>query len=380
MTEDAASGRLPGPAAVAADLEHAAGSSERDFYLAEFRGRTLALALPEAKPQDLEPLEGVLAELAENQTRLIVLAKDPALLSAAASTYVAAAGEAAWSAKLWRELQRHARVGVLVAPDEELASACRRIALRLRLAKVVWVDGLGPLRDPAGERISWMDAAGIEALLAGSGEGQRVAAEHLSPARRLLLEELGIMVRSGLPAVNLCAYDGVADDLFTFEGAGTFVARDRYLDVRRLALDEFDAAHDLVQRGVAEGFLVERSQEQLDHVLANAFGVFVEGRYLAGVGALLPADDNAGEICSLYTLTRFLREGIGAHLVSCALEFAGEAGLAYVFACTTSPRVQAFFERHGFDAVAPDRIPRSKWEGYPPERQPRVICLRRDLG
>jgi len=179
--------------------------------------------------------------------------------------------------------------------------------------------------------------------------------------------------------VNLCSFEGVEDDLFTFEGSGTFFARDRYLDVRRLALDEFDAAHDLIRRGVAEGYLVEREPAQLDQVLSNAFGVFVEGRYLAGLGALIQVEPGAGEICSLYTLTRFLGEGVGGHLVSFALDHARESGLDYVFACTTAPRVEAFFVRHGFRTVMHDAIPRTKWEGYPPERQSRVICVRRDL-
>ena len=87
----------------------------------------------------------------------------------------------------------------------------------------------------------------------------------------------------------------------------------------------------------------------------------------------------AGEIGSLYTLTRFLGEGVGGHLVSFALECAAEAGFGYVFACTTSARVQRFFERHGFRCVEGDEIPAAKWQGYPAERRSRVRCLRRDL-
>jgi N-acetylglutamate synthase-like GNAT family acetyltransferase len=359
----------------------AAGFSERDFYLSEFRGRTLAFGLPEADPGNLDEVRQVLAELTANQTRVIVLSKDRATLARVVDTHLpASAEEPGWAGRLWRDLQRESRIGVVVPPDEELASACRRIALRLRLAKLVWIDAVGPLRDAKGERVSWLDANALDELLSGNAEPELVP---VSPERRLMLEEISLMVRSGLPAVNLCAFQGVADDLFTFEGSGTFFARDRYLDVRRLALDEFDAAHDLVRRGVAEGYLVERDAAQLDQVLSHAFGVFIEGRYLAGLGALLPieADPNcvAGEICSLYTLTRFLGEGVGGHLVSFALEYAAESGLEYVFACTTSPRVQAFFARHGFETVAPDRIPQSKWKGYPLERQARVVCVRRDL-
>jgi N-acetylglutamate synthase-like GNAT family acetyltransferase len=364
--------------------EGTTGFSERDFYLAEFRGRTIALALPAAEGDALGEVTRVLAELAANQTRVIVLSNHEQTLAAVTASQLAASVDPAWAGKLWRHLQRESRVGIVVPPAEELASACRRIVLRLRLAKLVWVDALGPLRDAQGERVSWLDAAGVDDLLGKSATGPPEPNPALPADRRLLLEEIGLMVRSGLPAVNLCAYDGVAADLFTFEGSGTFFARERYLDVRRLALDEFDAAHGLVHRGVAEGYLVARDRDQLDRVLSNAFGVFVEGRYLAGLGALLPSEERgagglAGEICSLYTLTRFLGEGVGGHLVSFALDYAAESGLDYVFACTTSDRVAAFFARHGFERVAPDRIPQSKWDGYPAARQQRVICVRRDL-
>ncbi len=98
------------------------------------------------------------------------------------------------------------------------------------------------------------------------------------------------------------------------------------------------------------------------------------------VGALLPYDAaNCGEISSLYTLTRFLGEGVGGHLVSFALECAAEQGFGTVFACTTSERVQAFFERHGFRAAEPDEIPAEKWQDYPPERRQRLRCVCRDL-
>ncbi len=366
------------------------GFSERDFYRTEFRGRTLAFALPDAKPDELGPLVPLLDELEANRTRVLVLSRDRSVLEAVSPVQVSARADAGWPGPLWRAIRQSARVGLLVSPDEELPAACRRIVLRLRLAKLVWIDSIGPLRGPGAERISQLDVAGLDALLGGpeaAGVGERTR----------LLEEIRRMVSGGLPAVNLCDLDGVAAELFTFEGAGTFFARERYLEVRRLALDEFDAAHDLLQRGVAEGYLVERSADQLDEVLASAFGVFVEGRYLAGVGALVvhrsphpdasgrgaPQDDAiasgeaAGEICSLYTLTRFLGEGVGGHLIDFALELAAEEGLEYVFACTTSPRVQAFFERHGFRIVPPDQIPTRKWEDYPPERRARVRCLRR---
>jgi N-acetylglutamate synthase-like GNAT family acetyltransferase len=115
-------------------------------------------------------------------------------------------------------------------------------------------------------------------------------------------------------------------------------------------------------------------------VLASGFGAFVEGYHLAGIGALL-VDEPGGcaEVASLYTLTRFLGEGVGGHLVAYALARAREKGLAYVYACTTSERVGGFFQLHGFRTVGPESVAPAKWRGYDPERRALVRCYRLDL-
>jgi N-acetylglutamate synthase-like GNAT family acetyltransferase len=131
---------------------------------------------------------------------------------------------------------------------------------------------------------------------------------------------------------------------------------------------------------VAEGYLVSRDAEALDRVLAGGIGVFVEGRHLAGVGALLPHPEaSAAEIASLYTVTRYLGGGIGFQIVAFAVDRARSAGIAYVFACTTSEQVVAFFERAGFRRVGGDSIPEAKWRGYPRERRQKLVCMRLDL-
>ena len=54
-------------------------------------------------------------------------------------------------------------------------------------------------------------------------------------------------------------------------------------------------------------------------------------------------------------------------------------GLAYLFACTTSERVEEFFVRNGFRAVGPEGVPKAKWQSYDPERRSQTRCLRIDL-
>ena len=142
------------------------GFSERDFYLAEFRGRTLAIALPAAKPDELAPLTAVLRDLEANRTRVLVLSKDVSVLEALSDARLVASGDSGWVGRLWRAVRERGRVGILVRPEAELAEVCRRIALRLRLAKLVWIDPAGPLTRSDGERISLVDVAGLDELLA----------------------------------------------------------------------------------------------------------------------------------------------------------------------------------------------------------------------
>jgi len=346
--------------------------TEKDFYLAEFRGRTIGIALPAEIPADLAPLESVLTDLTANDVRVVLFGSAAGSLARITDAVVEPERDAAWSGALWRELGRRRRAAVAL-DAEGFASRCREAVMRLRLAKLVWLDERGALRDAAGKRVSVIALADLERRmdeLSGAGGVDAIP-----------LDEVRAMLQGGVTSVSVCRLGDLADELFTYAGSGTFFTRERYADVRRLALDDFDAAAYLLAQGVAEGYLAPRSDDEIDEILSHGFGVFIEGRYLAGIGALRPYPTaGQGEIAGLYTLTRFAGEGIGGHLVRFALECARAAGLSSVFACTTSERVEGFFLRHGFERVDPGRLPPAKWADYPPERRVRLRCLARSTG
>lgn len=346
---------------------------EKDFYLREFRGRSLVIAATAADLRDPRPLLPILDELDANGTRGVLISTERAVLDPIVGGQVLSAATPHLEAVAWRRLRERSRLGVLIGGSLAFGPAVRETALRLRCSKLLWLDREGGLVRPDRERLSFVHLAELRELLAtpGAASSRRVA----------LLREIEAMLAAGLPAVNVCRPDDVAEELFTYAGAGTLFTRDRYVVVRPLGLDDLDAANDLISRGVEEGYLARRTTEVVDEVLAGGFGAFVEDRHLAGIGALLvDAPTRAGEIASMYTLTRFLGEGIGGHLVSYACSLARAQGLAYVFACTTSERAVAFFERNGLRRVSQADVPVSKWRGYDSERRTRVTCLRLDLG
>jgi len=365
MNEPAAPPPPPAPAP--------ASFLEKDFYLREFRGRSLAIAVAASDLKSPAPLAAVVDELVENGTRVVLISTERAAIDELVEGRFVSAATPRLESVVWRRLRERPRVGLVVGGSLAFAPACRDVALRLRCSKLVWIDREGGLVRPGGERLSFVDLDELRALLESGAPAP-------ASRRHALLREVMAMLEGGLPAVNVCTLAGLGEELFTYAGSGTLFTRDRYVVVRPLGLDDLDAADDLIARGVEEGFLAPRSPESVDEVLASGFGAFVEDRHLAGIGTLLvdPAT-RAGEIGSLYTLTRFLGEGIGGHLVAFALELARAQRLDFVFACTTSPRVCAFFERHGFQEVAPEALPSTKWRGYDPARRARLLCVRRDV-
>jgi amino-acid N-acetyltransferase len=346
--------------------------SEKGFYLQEFRGRTIAIAVPAAELRDAEALRAVVEEIGAYDISAVLISTERSHLAPLVGDRVVSAAAPRLEALVWRRLCEHAVLGVVVGGSLAFAPSCRELVLRLGIGKLVWLDRDGGILGAAGKRLSFVHRAELREIL-----------EQAAPAnqRRLaLLREIAAMLDAGVPAVNVCTLEGLADELFTYAGSGTLFTPERYVVVRRLGIDDFDAAADLIARGVEEGYLVPRTPEQIDAVLASGFGAFVEGRHLAGIGALLPDPASGGaEIASLYTLTRFLGEGVGGHLVTWALERARERGLSFCFACTTSERVGAFFERNGFRVAGPDEIPAAKWRGYSSDRRAQLRCYRRDL-
>ncbi len=382
--------------------------NERDFYLAEFRGRSIGVAWPPGEAVEiagrdrLSVVADVISELARNGSRVVVLSPLEALFARLSIARPIAAKEPGFVAPLWRALRERGYAGLRFG-QADFDGAVARVAVGLRLAKVVWIRSSPPVvRVPVAGRVSVVDLPHLEALLdgrvrrfvereivegddsepdmEGSRAGDAATSIAVAPDGAPVLAAIRQLIEGGIPAVNVCAPEDLAEELFTYDGAGTFFTRDRYADVRPLALDDFDLARDLIARGEADGFLAPRDDEALDAVLTHGVGVFIEGRYLAGIGAILPYPDaRAAELACLFALTRYVGEGVGGQIVRYAIERGRRDDLDYLFACTTSDRVVAFFARHGFRSVDARDVPSAKWRDYAAERRARVRCLRFEL-
>ncbi len=391
-----------------------AAFAEKDFYLDEFRGRTLVLAADREVFASLgarRRLASVVRDLTECGARLIVVlgnAPDSAAPKSSARTRTDPAGlwrrwlglprprskrsrrvppagarsdVVAWSqdesdtrlVDLWRILRvRPLCLVVAAAPAIEVACV---VGAGFRVSKLVLIDRVGGLVQKKGRRsLSYLDGSSLDALLA-VGEAEFQGFGH----RRGLLTQIDSVLDRGVSAVNLCRIDGLARELFTYEGSGTFISRDDHCYVEPLSIDDFHEVERLIARGQKDGLLKPRSADEIGEVLLDGFGVWVGAGHLAGVGALRSWKEGrqrVGEISALYTFTRFKGEGIGGRLVKRLLADARRRKMAYVFAVTTSERAAKFFARHDFEEAAVGEIPPEKWLEYDPARRARARVFR----
>jgi len=368
--------------------------TEKEFYLEEFRGRTLLCAVyHEGDSGDLRALGMVAQDLVQNGTRVVVLAAgggvtDEGLRAALTATphvseavapcpVVLPPGKPTlpFLADLWGTLRSHMLVAGCCDADSvaRLVECARELAERLRVCKLVVLDSVGGMHHPeTGRLISFANATVLGQLLAD----ERVA------DRRALLREVAQALADGVDAVNLCTIDGAARELFTYEGAGTLCTREEYCRVARLGVDDFHEVEKLLERGQHEGYLKARSRAEIAEILFEGFGATVGHRHLAGVCGLRTAPyaaDRAAEIVGLYTLTRFKGEGVGITLVASMTAEARKRNFTYLFACTTQARVGEFFVRQGFRRVAATDVPAEKWDAYDSTRQQTVQVYRLDL-
>lgn len=385
---------------------------ERQFYLEEFRGKTLLLALHASETEgaaDLRTLAAVLRTLIDNQTRSIVCigtegdgealrrelerqllaalvaqgsrggAELPPLRHPPVAVVGSGGSVAATAAQIWKALRR-GPLFVGVVPNTDLASNRRfaeRIAARFGVHKLVLLEADGGLCGSDGKAISFLDESALSALLAaGEAEWTGLAArlEAVATIRTALL--------AGVGSVNLCTLPGCARELFTYEGTGTLFTLQDYCTVEQLRIDDFEEAERLIERGQREGLLKPRTTDEIAELLAHGYGAKIGGEYLAGFCAFVTEayrGEHAGEIVGLYTITRFKGEGVGARLLDRCVADARRTGMRFVFATTTSERALGFFERSGFRRVTPDEVPAAKWAAYDRDRLARVAVVRLDL-
>jgi len=375
--------------------------AEKDFYIDEFHEKRLLFVIRAAdlaSETDVTAALEVFETLLKNETQLLFLIEvddtdSEQRRARALYKHLARAAKVTYPSlvvlppdgtdddlllPIWTVL-RGSEVCVSLWPAGAtipLVTAAQRVAVNLRVYKVVFIDQAGGLSTER-KSLSFMNGAVLRELLR-PGEAEWAGLE----SRRTLLEAIYSVLEGGISSVTLCPLAGLGRELFTYEGDGTLFTLTDYCQVEKLGIDDFREVEQLLQRGEREGYLKPRSPHETTLLLLHGYGARVGPApgELAGFCALLPYPEaRAAEIVGLSTITRYQGEGIGGRLVDQLVVEGKQQHFAYLFACTTQEGAQRLFERHGFRRVTPDEVTEKKWHDYNPERKQQIAVYRRDL-
>lgn len=348
---------------------------EREFFVEEFRGTTIVVALPQIDTATLAAAGRTVDAFTAGDTRFVfVVPADRVAVTADSLGGRAVDGPPTWNddfvADLWLAVTDAKRV-VVGADPAALAHTAGAVSTSVRAAKMVLTDQGGGWGTPP------RSYADID--LHGERLAAHLAARGLDDYAPAAQEALV----GGAYSVNLCRAEDLDYELLTFDGRGTVLTHGRYLHLTPLQVDDFARVETLVAQGVREGILKPRSRAEIARMAAGGLGARVlRTGHLAGVVGL-EVDRYAGtgyaEVSGLITVAEFSGLGAGSLLIDGLFELARARGLTHVFAVTVSDSAADFFVRRGFREVGHTDVPEAKWDGYDAGRLDAARCFLRPV-
>ncbi|MBF0135614.1 MAG: hypothetical protein H7833_09170 [Magnetococcus sp. DMHC-1] len=352
--------------------------TEKSFFLSAFHGTTLTFALSaesHVEPVAMGRFRRVLEELLSAGARAWILYQEiPEILSGLDELIPTDNQHTREQSNLSVSLRSLCRgeeslvlTGVGCAGGAPFWDQVVTLTTRFRVSRLVLPHHSGGITDSQGRIMSYVNHRFLV---------------RLAHAGHDILGRIHALLTGGVAEVSLCRLADIDQELFTYQGSGTFFSWRHYCRVRPLVLNDFPRVEAIIRRGEREGYLLQRSDAELADVLFSGYGAFIGGNHLAGICGLLyePYQEmRAGEIVSLYAMTRFKGEGVGVQLVARAKRDARRLGLRYLFACARRPGVVDFFCRNGFSPVPHEQVPPTKWQGYDDKRKVDVVCVRLNL-
>lgn len=348
--------------------------AERDFFVEEFRGVTIVIALPMVSVAALEAVERTVGEFGTGDTRFIfVVPADHAPEVTAAVGGVAMAGATVWNdesvARLWLAIADSECV-VIGAEAAAVARTAGTVSASVRASKMV-------LTDPGGVGVILLVASPTSTCTASAWSPTWPnGGSTISPAAEAALA-------GGAYSVNLCRAEDLEFELFTFDGRGTVLTQGRYLHLASLQVDDFPAIEALVAQGVREGVLKQRSRIEIARMAVGGLGARVlRTGHLAGIVGLEVdryAGTGFGEVSGLITVAEFSGLGAGGLLMDGLLEVCRTKGISTLFAVTVSGEAAEFFAKRSFVEVGHQDVPAAKWEDYDADRLESARCFLRSV-
>lgn len=162
-------------------------------------------------------------------------------------------------------------------------------------------------------------------------------------------------------------------ELFTRDGMGTMVSRDRYEEIRTASIEDVTGILELIKPLEDAGVLRRRSRKELEREIRLFRVIDLDGTII-GCAAIHPfPGEKTAELACLVVHPDYRLDKRGDNLLDAIIKQARQQELEQVFVLTTQT-VHWFMER-GFKEVDATALPPEKRQQYNVKRQSKVLAL-----
>jgi amino-acid N-acetyltransferase len=232
------------------------------------------------------------------------------------------------------------------------------VALALRAVKLI---ALGPHAgvEMATEAVRQVSITEAELLLKKHGTV-------LAARVRSKLTQAVRAARGGVPRVHIIdgrVEEGLLAEVFSYQGIGTLVYANEYQSVRPAQKKDVRAIHGLIQQGVRNDELLQRTRAEIERQISDYF-VFEVDRSPVGCVALhFYPDSQQAELACLFVAGQFENQGIGGKLAQYAETVARAFGAEQLF-CLSTQAFNFFVQKAGYRPGTADDLPPDRRERY----------------
>lgn len=248
--------------------------------------------------------------------------------------------------------------------DLDAADIARHAAIALHADKLIIVGRAGGLHNAQGRLLRQPNLQ----------EAQALACQHENTE---LAEHVHIAcdaARQGVGRTHLISWqdrDALLAELFTRDGVGTMITRERYEQLRGARIDDIGGLLELLRPLEERGMLVARSRERLEQEIDDYVVIERDGMVI-GCAALHPYPEaGSAELACVAVHTSYRGGERGDLLLEGVEQRAREQGLTTLFALTTHT-LHWFLER-GFVTSDLEALPQRRRQLYNPQRNSRVL-------
>ena len=171
---------------------------------------------------------------------------------------------------------------------------------------------------------------------------------------------------AGVPRVHVIngtLDEGLLGEVFSNHGIGTLIHANEYEHIRPAMKKDVRAIQLLTKQGVEAEELVKRTKTVIEKNLGDYFIFEIDKNPVACVALHVYAEENKGELASLYVSSSHENQGIGRKLVQFVEGKARELGLKELLALSTQAFTY-FLSKGGFAEGTPDDLPPARREKY----------------